>query len=74
MHRSPQSLKTEPREFSDRARGWFKLAAAAICVCANKCGGRKGGQAVDRSTKHASLHGLKERLAFFHDEWKADHE
>ena len=28
----------------------------------------------DRSTKHASFHGLKERLAFFHDEWKADHE
>jgi hypothetical protein len=25
----------------------------------------------DRSTKHASLHGLKERLAFFHDEWKS---
>jgi len=34
MNGSPQSLKTEPREFFGRAQGWFKLAAAAICVCA----------------------------------------
>ena len=61
MNRSPQSLK-EPREFSDRARGWFKLAAAAICVCATT---QVAAEATN-SSPHAtfSIAGIKENQEF----------
>ena len=34
MNGSPRFLKTGPREVSDHARGWLKIATAAVCVCA----------------------------------------
>ena len=59
---SPHSLQTEPREFADRARGWFKLAAAVICVCATTQALADDSQSSPRSA--FSVAGLDENQVF----------